>query len=263
MIPLRAVSDDAAGRPQRALILLALTAVTAGAWTYLLLGGGMGPDAMDMGDGSVMTMMPQWTPGYAALVLVMWIVMMAAMMLPSAAPALLKIAAAARAPAGGGIAPALCFAGGYLVVWAGVSAALTAAQWALDAGHLLTESMAIANPPIAGGLVAAIGLYQLTPLKQRLLEHCRATDDCVAEERRPTARATVRRGLRYGVACVGCCSPMMCLLFVGGLMNVAWPAAISLWVVAEKTLPFGSGIARLGGAGLLLWAAVPVAQALY
>lgn len=254
---------DAARQRRSGAVLCILIAAVAAAWIYLLLGAGIGTEEMDMGGGRVMVMMPVWTPAYAALVLLMWAVMMAAMMLPSAAPAILKVAGRAprRCGEAAAISPALFFATGYLIVWTGFSVAATLTQWSLDAGHLLSEAMAIGSARIAALLVIAVGLYQITPLKQTFLRHCRASDACLSEIQEQTARAMVRQGMRYGASCVGCCSILMCLLFVGGLMNILWPAVISLWVLAEKTLPWGSGIARLAGAGLIAWGSVSLAIA--
>src|ERR1700731_1271560 len=121
---------DVALRPDEMAVLAAVIAVTGAAWIYLLLGAGIAPEEMDMGGGSAMLMMPAWTPGYAALVLLMWAVMMAAMMMPSAAPALLKVAGLAQRRAEGpaGAAPPLFFAAGYLIVWLGFSVAATFLQ---------------------------------------------------------------------------------------------------------------------------------------
>jgi predicted metal-binding membrane protein len=267
MISLRRSSTDRLGAAlpsDRMAVLLGLIAVTAAAWIYLVLGTGIAMDEMDIGDGSVMAMMPAWTPTYAALVLLMWTVMMAAMMLPSAASTILTVAGTAprRGEAAAGIAPALSFVAGYLMVWTGFSVAATSLQWALDSRHLLSETMAIGSARAAGLLVIAVGLYQMTPLKQTFLRHCRASDGCVAEDQRRTVPAMVRQGMRYGASCVGCCGVLMCLLFVGGMMNALWLAGISLWVLAEKTLPWGSGIARLAGAGLIAWGTVSLAIAL-
>lgn len=267
MISLRRSSTDRLGaalQSDRTAVLLGLIAVTAAAWIYLLLGAGIAMDEMDMGDGSVMVMMPAWTPTYAALVLLMWAVMMAAMMLPSAASTILKVAGLApqRAEEAAGIAPALFFVAGYLMVWIGFGGAATFLQWVLDSRHLLSETMAIGSARVAGCLVIAVGLYQMTPLKQTFLRHCGASDGCIAGDQRWTAPAMVRQGMRYGASCVGCCGVLMCLLLVGGLMNALWLAGISLWVLAEKTLPWGSGLARLAGAGLIAWGSVSLAIAL-
>jgi predicted metal-binding membrane protein len=117
--------------------------------------------------------------------------------------------------------------------------------------------MAIRNATVAALLVIAIGLYQLTPLKQICLQHCRSSTRSPARrhsrDQPPGAWAMARQGTRYGVSCLGCCSILMGLLFVGGLMNVLWMVLISLWVLAEKTLPGGNRLARVAGVGLVAW----------
>src|SRR5271163_4758677 len=86
-------------RRDRALVLASLVAVIMLAWAYLILGAGIEMDEMDMGGGQIMMMAPPWTLGYAALIFLMWAIMMVAMMLPSAAPAIL-LAGALMAPRG-------------------------------------------------------------------------------------------------------------------------------------------------------------------
>src|SRR5580704_14443952 len=121
----------------RALALASLVAVIMLAWAYLILGAGIEMDEMDMGGGQIMMMAPPpWTLGYAALIFLMWAIMMVAMMLPSAAPTILLVTALAR----GRIAPvAVPFACGYVLVWTGFSLAATALQFGLDRAGALSE----------------------------------------------------------------------------------------------------------------------------
>lgn len=209
-----------------------------------------------------MAMRPEWTPGYAALVFATWAVMMAAMMLPGAAPAVFRAARPApdRQEGARGIAAALAFTAGYLAVWTVFSAAATLAQWALDTSDLVTDALAIRNGVAAGLVIVAVGLYQLTPLKQSCLRHCAS---CLDGDRGRNARERAWRGMRYGVSCLGCCWALMALLFVAGAMNAFWMAAIALWVLAEKNLRWGGRIARLGGAGLVAWGSVALALAAF
>ena len=246
------------------LAFAGLSAVAGAAWFYLAAGAGLGAAMRGMdtaGAGMPMTpmtpmapMAPGWTPSYTALMLGMWTVMMTAMMLPSAAPAVLRMSGRAGlgpADAASRVGRAAWFAAGYLVIWAGFGAAATGLQRALDAAHLLSDAMAVRSAAFAGLVVVAAGLYQLTPLKRACLERCRALDDCLAGGQTRRAPHAVLQGLRYGVSCIGCCAALMSLLFVGGLMNVAWAAAIAIWVLAEKTLPWGGRIARLGAVCLI------------
>ena len=253
-----ALPGGATLRRDRIAVLVSLIAVIAAAWVYLLLGAGIELNEMDMGGGRIMVMMPEWTPGYAALVLLMWTVMMAAMMLPGAMSAIFRVAGLARKPREYHLPSALVFVAAYLMVWIGFSIAVTFLQWALDAAGLLTETMAL-HGVIAASLLLTVGLYQLTPFKQTCLRHCRPPATCLVQDRRQGTWAITREGMRYGVSCLGCCSGLMSLMFVVGVMNVLWMALISFWVLTEKTLPWGGRIARITGGGLLIWGSVLLA----
>jgi predicted metal-binding membrane protein len=169
----------------------------------------------------------------------MWVVMMVAMMLPSATPAIL-----------GGV-KAIPFAAGYLAVWTGFSAVATLAQYALDNRDLISETMAVRSDAQAALVILAAGLYQLSPWKQACLRKCVSASG--GKGRNAGALESATLGLRYGASCFGCCWALMTLLFVAGLMNLAWVAAIALWLTAEKVLPWGGHIARVAGTALLAW----------
>ena len=226
--------------------LIAIACVAALAWEWLLVGAGVGMEEMDMGGGSMMPMRPEWSWSYAALMLAMWVVMMVAMMLPGAAPAML-----------GGVA-AIPFAAGYLAIWSGFGLAATLAQFALDRWDLISDAMAVRGDAAPAVLILAAGVYQLTPWKRSCLRRCAPA---AGRDRHLGARESARLGLRYGVSCLGCCWALMALLFVAGVMNLLWAAAIALWVGAEKLLPGGGRIARLAGAGLIAWGSVHLALA--
>jgi predicted metal-binding membrane protein len=244
-------------------VLFGLVCLVAVAWIYLLAGAGVGMEQMDMGGGNLMLMQPEWTSTYAALVFFMWATMMVAMMLPSAAPAILGVIGRPNErPEGmGGIRAALHFIAGYLMIWIGFSVVATFLQWTLSASGLLSETMAIRDGVIAALLVLAVGLFQLTPLKRTCLRRCRSPVLCGSEDQPQSVGAIWRLGLRNGVSCLGCCSALMCLLFVGGLMNPFWIVAIALWVFVEKILPQGDRVSWLGAAGLVAWAGASLAIA--
>jgi predicted metal-binding membrane protein len=249
------------------IVLLGLACITALAWVYLLAGAGGsgGMNGMGTAGDDMMTMMRQaWTAGYAALAFELWVVMMIAMMVPTSAHVILQVAGrgADKPPAASGVLVATFFTAGYLLVWVGFGFAATLLQWALDSAHLLSSTMAIRGTTVAAMSIMSVGIYQLTPLKQTALRSCQTARSRYLEVRGQNARATIPEGVRYGVSCLGCCAPLMCLLFVGGLMNVLWMAVITLWMLAEKALPGGSRIARLTGAGLLGWGAVSMAIAI-
>lgn len=243
------MSRDAAivwlARRDRAVVATALAAVVVVAWSYILL-------AMAMGG----AMMPvPWTLATVSVMLVMWIVMMIGMMLPSAAPMILLFAAIDRRRPAAALrygATGL-FALAYLVVWAGFSIVATGAQWWLDQARLLSPAMAAGSTVLAGALFVLAGAYQLTPLKQACLRQCRSPLDFLTRYWRGGARGAFGMGLRHGLFCLGCCWAVMVLLFVGGLMNVLWIAALALFVWAEKMIPAGRVLGRAGGVCLILW----------
>jgi predicted metal-binding membrane protein len=180
----------------RITVLAGLVTVILAGWIYLLRGAGIEPSLMDMGAGETMAMRPEWTPRHALLVLSMWTVMMAAMMLPGAARAILAAAGFAARPRDG-LSAALPFALGYLAPWAGFGLAATVLQWGLDSFGLLSpESMALGDARLAGSLLITIGLYQLTPWKQRFLSHCRASEACGEPSRGAGILPMLHQGIR-------------------------------------------------------------------
>jgi predicted metal-binding membrane protein len=180
-----------------------------------------------------------------------------AMMLPSAAPAILLAAALMRQRGGGRVfGPTGLFALGYLEIWFGFSLFATVLQWGLDRVGLLSEDMAVGGPALAGLLLIAAGLYQWTPLKQTCLVQCRSPFQHLVKYWRQGAFGPMLAGARHGVFCLGCCWMLMALLFVGGLMNVLWVAALAFLIMIEKLLPIGPRISRLGGIALMIWGAI-------
>jgi predicted metal-binding membrane protein len=251
-------------RHDRAIVLGGLAVAIVLAWAYLLIGAGIPMATMDMGGGRMMAMRPEWTLAYGLVVFLMWAVMMVAMMLPSAAPVTLLVASIARKRREAGAAPGLStapFVFGYLAVWFAFAATATVLQWRLDAADQLSETMALASTLVAGGVLILAGIYQWTPLKQACLRHCRSPLDFILHHWRDGALGAFVSGARHGVFCFGCCWMLMALLFVGGIMNLAWIAGIALIVLIEKTLPWGGWMGRATGAVLVVWGVVAVAMA--
>jgi predicted metal-binding membrane protein len=182
--------------------------------------------------------------------------MMVAMMIPSAAPVIVRVASRAQ-----GFSTAALFTLGYLIVWTIFSAVATTAQWAFDSAHVLSDAMAIRSEVTAGLIVVAAGLYQLSPLKRNCLRRCCSSKSLLGDDQKRSPSAAVRAGLTYGVSCLGCCWALMCLLFVVGVMNILWIAAIAVLVLAEKTLPWGLRLARIAAVGLIGWGSVTLAIA--
>jgi predicted metal-binding membrane protein len=152
------------------------------------------------------------------------------------------------------------FALGYGVAWSGFSLAATTVQWGLERAALLTPTMASASPRLGGALLIAAALYQWSPLKHACLVRCRAPLFFLSHHWRPGRTGALLMGLHHGLYCVGCCWVLMALLFVFGVMNLLWIAALALLVLLEKVAPWGEWLSRasavlLAAAGALLIAA--------
>jgi predicted metal-binding membrane protein len=199
-----------------------------------------------------MTAIPDWTADYFVMMFVMWTVMMVGMMIPSAAPMILAYSTFAR---GSGGATAYlstgAFTSGYLLAWTGFSLVATLLQWGLDELALLSPMMVSTSPLLGAGILIAAGIYQLTPFKHRCLVHCRHPAQYFMEHWRKGVGGALRMGLHHGAYCTGCCWFLMGLLFFGGVMNLVWIAGITVFVLLEKILPFGSRLARLSGPALI------------
>lgn len=253
----------------RAITLAGLALLCVLAWLYLLQGAGLGMSAREMTTLSLFphrtgaaAMAPVWDPRAWALVVGMWWAMMVAMMAPSAAPTILLYARVHRAAAVRGqverrLAPTGAFAAGYLLVWLGFSIAAAALQWRLErAGLVSVMAMGSQSRWLSAAALIAVGLYQVSPLKGACLAHCRAPAAFLARHWRPGPLGAARLGVLHGAYCVGCCWMLMALLFVGGVMNLAWIAALAFLVLAEKAFPGGRLIGRLSGAVLVAWGLV-------
>jgi len=245
-------------RRERLITLAGLLLLCALAWLYLANGAGMAMDEAMPSDGRMamdMVVPPMARPGFL-LVLIMWFVMMLAMMLPSAAPAILLYERVQeRAAASEAVSPpasALVFAAGYLLCWFLFSTMAASIQLWLGAERLIEPArLGLTDRTAMALILLATGAYQLSPLKSVCLSHCRSPASFFARHWRPGWAGAVRLGLWHGAFCVACCWALMLLLFVGGVMNLAWVAVLSLLVLAEKLLPFGATIGRVIGVLLI------------
>lgn len=194
------------------------------------------------------------SPGWP-LVAAMWSAMMVAMMLPSAAPAILLYARVHRHAVGASAPPTMAFLAGYLACWIGFAMLAAALQLAFAS----PMSMALESRLVSAALLSAAGLYQLSPFKDACLSRCRSPAEFITRHYRPGASGAARLGLLHGAYCVGCCWLLMALLFIGGAMNLLWIAGLTLLVAAEKLLPFGQWIARIAGVVLIAWGVALIA----
>lgn len=261
----KAALPESLVRHERAVTVGALSVLVVLAWIHTVAGAGLGMDAWAM---TSVVLFPHaegsgpaagsWSAGDLLLVALMWWAMMVAMMTPAAAPAFLLYArvhrqaqAAGRLP---GPAPTLAFAGGYLAAWLGFSLVATGVQYALESGGLLSAmGMGSRSRWLSAAVLLAAGLYQFSPLKGACLSACRSPAAFLGRYWRPGAGGAFSLGLRHGAYCVGCCWVLMALLFVGGVMNLAWIAVLTALVLAEKWLGPGRALARGAGVVLLAW----------
>ena len=137
-----------------------------------------------------------------------------------------------------------------MAIWTGFSVIAALAQWALHATALLSPMMVSTSRWLAGILLIAAGLFQWTALKHACLRHCRSPLSFLLTDWREGNRGAFMMGLKHGAFCAGCCWFLMALLFVAGVMNMWWVAAITLLVLVEKIAARGVWVGR--GAGLLL-----------
>lgn len=250
-------------RKDRIVVAAALAVLVALAAAYTVAGVGMNMSAIDMtrmarppGAPMSMPMAPVWTASYAALVFLMWWIMMIAMMTPSATPLALLYVAVKRMGADRENASrdAGLLIAGYLSAWAVFSQAAALLHWAADLSGATSAAMMTLNGRWLAGLVLIVaGLYQFTPLKRACLTHCRAPAQFLADHNRPGAFGALRMGAAHGAYCLGCCWALMALLFVGGIMNLVWIAGLAAYVLIEKYLPYGEVMSKVAGAGLFFW----------
>ena len=243
-------------RRDRLLILGCIVLSTLLAWAYLFhldrqMPAGMEYDKMMSAMGMQMNM--PWRPADFFLTFAMWVVMMVGMMAPSAAPMLLLFAAARGGRGKRGLPlTTLAFALGYMAVWAGFSVGTTAAQWGLHQAAMLSAGMASSSGRLSGAILMAAGAYQLTPWKSKCLTHCRSPLGFLMANWRDGMDGAFRMGFRHGAYCLGCCWALMCVLFVVGIMNLIWVAALTGFVLIEKTGPAGTIVARVAGTAMFV-----------
>ena len=173
--------------------------------------------------------------------LVAWLAMMTAMMFPAVAPV---VKLYGRAAAAGRVAPLPFFVAGYIAVWTSIGVPAYAA-W-----RALMDPIADGRPwaaRLAGVVLLAAAVWQLTPLKSVCLRHCRSPISFFlrfgSEVSRPVG--ALRMGVTHGLFCLGCCWALMAVLIALGTMNLAWMAILAVLIMVEKNAPFGERVAHL------------------
>lgn len=189
---------------------------------------------MDAGPGTELGGLGFW--------LAAWVVMMAAMMFPSIAPMVVMYARIEEGKRRKGqptqAGATAIFVGGYLLTWAAaglLAYAIFDIGRSLDLGFLAWDS---GGPYVAGGVILAAAIYQLTPLKDVCLRHCRSPLTFLLMRWRPGRIGALRMGVEHGGWCVGCCWGLMAALFALGVMSIGWMVLIAALIALEKLLPW-------------------------
>jgi predicted metal-binding membrane protein len=183
-----------------------------------------------------------------------WVVMMAAMMLPSMAP---TAALYARMTRRRGLDQPLLFAAAYLLVWGGVGLlvyGMFELGRSLFGGALAWHA---GGRWVAGGVLALTAVYELTPLKNACLAHCQSPLGFLLGHWRDGRRGALEMGGRHAVWCLGCCAGLMVALFALGVMSLTWMIVVAALIALEKTLPWRRTI-TWGIAALLVVLAIAV-----
>ena len=248
MIPTEALAS--AARRDRAILLGGLAVMAGLAWVHMV---GMASETSPACHGGMMSGARPWSASEFGTAAAMWMVMMAAMMLPIVSPWLLALSRAARQrdlppasfSATGG------FLVGYLAVWTAYSALAAAGQVALQRAALLSGEGALTNRFVAAVLLAAAGVYQWTPFRDACMTQCRPPFAFFLSRWREGAWGAFSMGARHGLYCAGCCWALMGLSFVFGVMSLLWMAALTAFLLLEKATSAGPWLGKTGGAFLL------------
>jgi predicted metal-binding membrane protein len=175
-----------------------------------------------------------------------WVTMMAAMMLPSVAPMVLIFdrVSSERARRGRPFVPTWIFAATYFAVWTVYGLAAYGVYRGIHSLHLGFLEWSRGGPYIVGALLVLAGAYELTPLKNVCLRHCRSPMHFVLGGWRDGVGGAVRMGAEHGAYCVGCCWGLMVVLFALGVMSLLWMAVVAGLIFAQKVLPYGNRLTR-------------------
>jgi len=226
-------------------IVGALVALAALSW-WSTVGRAHGMSSMVQGIAQVGRDMP--FDMSVGLFMTMWVAMMVAMMFPTIAPIVLLQRMVVKRR-GGGVTPTVAFVGGYLIIWSVIGLIPLAAL--VGFRHVASESAWVARA--GGGVLVIAGLYQFTPWKLTCLKACRSPlSFLMTHDFGSGPTGALRVGMSHGLYCLGCCWALMAVLFVVGLMNLAWMAGIAIVFLAEKNWRHGVGLTQIVGVGLIM-----------
>ena len=239
-------------RHQHNVILVLLLALAAASWAVLVWQHG---DAMDM------TMASPSIGLRAPLFLASWVVMMVAMMFPTAAPMILNFhrVQAVKYKLDVALVSTWVFVASYLLVWALAGIAAYAGVLVAETAAARAALTPAAEAQVGGVILLVAGLYQLTSLKEVCLSKCRTPIRFIMTSWRDGTAGACRMGLLHGIYCLGCCWLLFVILFPLG-MNVGAMAAVTLIILTEKILPWPRLMPRAAAAALVLYGALVIAS---
>ena len=243
----------------RVVVIAGVVAVAALAWAYLIY---LAQSNNASGMSLAMAQLRSWNATEFSLMFLMWAVMMTGMMIPTAAPMILLFATVnrRRREQQRPFVSTGVFMSGYVLVWCGFAAVATLGNWALHMNSLLDTMMGGSTSAYLGGsLLMVAGAFQWSRLKYLCLTHCRSPLSFLMSDWREGSLGALKMGLHHGTYCVGCCWVLMGLLFVLGVMNLLWIAALAGFVLLEKVVPQGQKLSRATGLALLGWGALMAA----
>ena len=253
-----ALTHDRTGRGASPVDRRSRVGVVSGIFAAIVLGWAwIVPMARDMygpmTGASAWMMRSNWDAPHLFLLWLMWAVMMAAMMLPSAVPLLLLYDGVLRRRSASGRVAAQVYAmgAGYLLVWVMFSIGATVLQQVLSGMLILNPMMEMPNRTAIGATLLLTGAYQLTPWKAACLSQCRSPLSFVMTRWREGVSGALRMGVEHGGYCLGCCWALMLLLFAGGVMNLAVIVGLTAIVLIEKFTPLGVRTSRVLGVLML------------
>ncbi len=232
---------------ERKLILGLLLTLAAASWA-LLIWQSVVMNSQAMGMGLTMGMS-------AVLFIAIWVVMMIAMMFPTAAPMILMFTTVyvGKRQQGQAFVPTWVFVGAYLLVWTLLG--VLAYPLSLGAERLAGQSIWLMDNAtrIGGAFLVAAGLYQLSPLKHICLSKCRTPLQFILSSWHDGYGGAFRMGFVHGTYCLGCCWFLFVILFPLGIMNMAVMALLTVLIYAEKSFPLGRQISQIAGVGLIAY----------
>jgi predicted metal-binding membrane protein len=240
----------------RLFVVFGLAAIIALSWFYLLeMSGSMQVAADESGMHAAMSLadLASWGAPEVVSLFIMWAVMMAGMMLPSATPVMLLVVGTYRRRGVRARWPTALFGAGYMSAWVAFSAAASLLQFQLHEAARVSGTIAGQSAVAAAGVFLIAGTYQWLPVKHACLGRCRSPQGFLLKEWQDGLGGAFSMGLWHGLFCVGCCWALMAVLFAAGVMNLLWVAGLAALVFVEKLLPRGTWIGRVAGIGLAAW----------